>query len=58
MATEPTNYQNASDEQGEETLKAIQRGFADVKAGRVRPFEDFDREFRQKHGLSPRMKNT
>jgi hypothetical protein len=47
-------YENASDEQREETLEAIQQGFADVEAGRVRPFEDFDREFRQKHGLLPR----
>ncbi len=47
-------YENASDEQRAETRGAIQQGFADVEAGRVRPLEDFDREFRQKHGLSPR----
>jgi hypothetical protein len=47
-------YENASDDQREETVEAIQQGLADVEAGRVRPFEDFDHEFRQKHGLSPR----
>ncbi|MEX1026604.1 MAG: hypothetical protein WD049_01160 [Candidatus Paceibacterota bacterium] len=30
---------------------AIQRGIADVEAGRVRPFEEFDAEFREKHGI-------
>jgi hypothetical protein len=33
MATERTNFETASDEQREETLKAIQQGLADVKAG-------------------------
>ena len=47
-------YENASDEQREETLVAIRQGLADVEAGPVRPFEDFDREFRQRHGLTPR----
>jgi len=30
---------------------AIQQGHADVEAGRVRPFEQFDQEFRKKHGI-------
>lgn len=30
---------------------AIQQGRADVEAGRVRPFEQFDQEFRKKHGI-------
>lgn len=30
---------------------AIQQGRADVEAGRVRPFEEFDQEFRKKHGI-------
>jgi hypothetical protein len=47
-------YENATEEQREETLKAIRQGLADVEAGRIKPFEDFDREFRQKHGLQPR----
>lgn len=30
---------------------AIQQGCADVEAGRSRPFEQFDQEFRKKHGI-------
>lgn len=33
---------------------AIQEGIDAMQAGRVRPFEEFDREFRQQHGLVPR----
>lgn len=33
---------------------AIQEGIEDFKAGRHRPFEEFDREFRQRNGLAPR----
>lgn len=33
---------------------AILEGIAAAKAGRVRPFEDFDREFRAEHGISER----
>ena len=47
-------YENQTDEEREVTLQAIRQGLADVEAGRVRPFEDFDHEFRQKHGLPPR----
>jgi hypothetical protein len=47
-------YENSPEQEKEETLRAIQQGLADVAAGRTRPFEDFDREFRQKHGLPPR----
>jgi hypothetical protein len=36
------------------TLRAIRQGFADVGARHTRPFEEFDREFRSKHGLPPR----
>jgi hypothetical protein len=46
--------ENQSGQEREETLKAIQQGLADVDAGRTRPFEEFDREFRSKHGLPPR----
>jgi predicted transcriptional regulator len=31
---------------------AIQEGLDAMKAGRFRPFEDFDREFRQMHNLA------
>lgn len=47
-------YENSPEVEREETIQAIRRGFADIEAGRVRPAEDFDREFRQKHGLPPR----
>lgn len=30
---------------------AILPGSADVEAGRMRPFDEFDAEFRQKHGI-------
>jgi hypothetical protein len=45
---------NPSDEEREETLAAIRQGLRDADEGRVRPFEEFDREFRQKHGLPVR----
>jgi hypothetical protein len=47
-------YENASDEQREETRAAIRQGLADVESGQVGPFEEFDRKFRRTHGLSPR----
>ncbi|MCO6045771.1 hypothetical protein NG895_17880 [Aeoliella sp. ICT_H6.2] len=33
---------------------AIAEGIEAMRAGRVRPFEEFDREFREQHGLEPR----
>lgn len=47
-------YENSPEEEREETLRAIQRGLDDMYAGRTRPFEEFDREFRERHGLPPR----
>ncbi len=35
----------------EREVLAIQNGIDDMEAGRVRPFRDFDREFRQRNGL-------
>lgn len=32
-------------------IEGIRRGLADVEAGRGRPFEEFDAEFRAKHNL-------
>ena len=29
------------------SLRAIEQGFSDIAAGRTRPFEDFDRDFRE-----------
>ena len=39
--------ENQSCEEREETLRAIGKGLADLEAGRMRPFEEFDREFRE-----------
>lgn len=38
-------------------LEAIREGLADVKAGRVTPLADFDREFRKEMGFSPRAES-
>ncbi|OJW05630.1 MAG: hypothetical protein BGO49_22180 [Planctomycetales bacterium 71-10] len=40
-----------ADEDHGESLRAIREGLAEVAAGRSRPFEDFEREFRARHGL-------
>jgi hypothetical protein len=45
--------ENQTDVEREETLVAIRQGLKDADEGRVRPFEEFDREFRAKHGLPP-----
>lgn len=34
-----------------EEVLAIQEGIADMKAGRMTPIREFDREFRQRNGL-------
>ena len=34
-----------------ETVEALQRGFADVKAGRTKPARDVFRQLRRKHGI-------
>ena len=44
-------YENESDEEREETLEAIRRGFADVQAGRVVPAREAVAELRRKHNL-------
>ncbi len=46
--------ENASDIERDATRVAIRQGLADVEAGRVRDFAEFDREFRLAHGLPPR----
>ena len=43
--------QPADDEQAE-TIRAIQEGLDDAKAGRVRPFEDVNSELLRRHGWS------
>ena len=39
-----------------EALEGIQRGLADVEAGRVTPLGQFEKEFRQKRGLPNRAR--
>ena len=45
-------YETEGDEEREETLAAIRRGFADVEAGRVMPARETVAELRRKHNLS------
>lgn len=40
----------------EESCAAILEGMADIEAGRCRPIEEFDAEFRQRHGLPPQVR--
>jgi hypothetical protein len=40
------DIENQTDEERQATLRAIDDGLANVDAGRTRPFEEFDREFR------------
>jgi predicted transcriptional regulator len=46
-------YENSPEEEREETLEAIRRGFADIEAGRVRPAREALEELRRKHKLPP-----
>ncbi len=39
-----------------EALEGIQRGLADVEAGRVTPLKKFEKEFRTKRGLPSRSR--
>ena len=44
-------YENQSDEEREEALEAIRRGFADVEQGRVMSAREAVAELRRKHNL-------
>lgn len=35
----------------QESLAAIREGLADIEAGRTKSIEDFDRDFRKRHGI-------
>jgi hypothetical protein len=48
------HYRNTPDTPRRQALDAIQRGLDDMDHGRTRPVEEFDREFRDRHGISPR----
>lgn len=39
-----------------EALEGVKRGLADVRAGRTTQLQDFEKEFRRKHGLSRRSR--
>ena len=43
--------ENQTDEEREDTLRAIGEGLSDIEAGRTRPLEEFDHEFRSKQGV-------
>ena len=45
-------YENETEDDREETLNAIRRGFADIEAGRVMPARQAVAELRRKLGLS------
>ena len=47
------DYENQAEEERADTLQAIQRGFADIEAGRVRPAREALEELRRKHKLLP-----
>ncbi|QEH34970.1 hypothetical protein OJF2_35150 [Aquisphaera giovannonii] len=47
-------YENQTDDERAKTLAVIRQGLADAEAGRLRPLEEFDRDFRAKRGLPPR----
>ncbi len=47
------DIENQTDQEREETLEAIRRGFADIEAGRMRPAREALREIRRKHNLPP-----
>ena len=44
--------ENQTDEEREDTLRAIGEGLSDIEAGRTRPLEEFDHEFRSMQGLA------
>lgn len=57
VVQDAASYQRLLDHIDElEALEGIKRGLADVKAGRVTPLEDFEREFRKKHEIPRRSR--
>lgn len=46
-------YENATDDEREDTLAAIRRGLADVEAGRVVPAREAIADLRRRHNLPP-----
>lgn len=57
VVQDAASYQKLLDQLGElQALEGIKRGIADVKAGRVTSLEDFEKQFRKKHGLPRRAR--
>jgi PHD/YefM family antitoxin component YafN of YafNO toxin-antitoxin module len=57
VVQDTASYQKLLDHIDElETLEGIKRGLADVAAGRVTPLQNFERQFRKKHGLPRRSR--
>ena len=57
VVQDAASYQKLLDHLDElEALQEIKRGLADVEAGRVTPLEDFEKEFRKKHGIRRRSR--
>src|SRR5262245_60378681 len=55
VVQDAASYQKLLDRLDErEALAGIKRGLADVKARRVTPLKEFEKEFRKKHGVSSR----
>jgi|SRR6185436_2054347 len=57
VVQDAASYQKLLDHVDElEALAGVKRGLADIAAGRVTPLEDFEKQFRRKHGLSRRSR--
>lgn len=57
VVQDAASYQKLLDHLDErEALEGIKRGLADVAAGRVTRLEDFEKEFRKKHGIPRRSR--
>ncbi len=57
VVQDAASYQKLLDHIDElEAISGIRRGLADVDAGLVTPLEDFDKTFREKHGIPRRTR--
>lgn len=57
VVQDAASYQKLLDYVDElESLEGIERGLADVAAGRVTPLEEFEKQFRKKHGIPRRSR--
>ncbi len=57
VVQDAASYQKLLDQLDElQALEGIKRGLADVRAGRVTSVEDFEKDFRKRHGISRRSR--